>query len=259
MRKKASFRMRVCEHCGNEYLPVGANQKYCNECRPIVDAQRKSKHYRKHHPKVFVPKNKTEVCCVCRKPFACSFDEKPYCNKHYLRMRNNGTTELIQRESRNSFEIDGDVLRIHTTNGDVILADAEDYDKLKDHSWTVSNNGYAVSRINKKLVRMHRLLLGAENTKDVIDHRNFDKLDNRKSNIRICSQKDNARHVRVKNNSTGHKGIRLTQHGKYAARIMVDRKEIWLGSYSNIEDAIAARNKAELQYFGEFAAIDEGR
>ena len=45
----------------------------------------------------------------------------------------------------------------------------------------------------------------------------------------------------------------MTPHGKYRARIMVNRKEIRLGHFEKIEDAIEARKLAEKKYFGEYA------
>ena len=56
-----------------------------------------------------------------------------------------------------------------------------------------------------------------------------------------------------KNNKTGYLGISITPYGKYRARIMVDRKEIRLGNYDNLEDAINARREAELKYFGKYS------
>ena len=88
----------------------------------------------------------------------------------------------------------------------------------------------------------------------VVDHINGNKLDNRRSNLRICTCKENLRNVSAsKNNKTGHLGISLTKFGRYRARIMVDGKEIRLGNYVNLEDAIKARKKAEIKYFGEYS------
>lgn len=53
-----------------------------------------------------------------------------------------------------------------------------------------------------------------------------------------------------KNSSTGHIGVSWSKAmGKYRAYIMLDRRQISLGCYDRIEDAIAARKAAEEKYF----------
>lgn len=54
---------------------------------------------------------------------------------------------------------------------------------------------------------------------------------------------------RNKNSSTGITGVSVHQSGRYRAYITVDRKQIGLGYYDNVEDAIAARKAAEQKYF----------
>ena len=200
------------------------------------------------------PKERSkEVCCICGGPFACRYDGKPYCNKHYLRMYFGGTPELRGRASTNNFEIIGDVLKITTKSGIQILADAEDAYKITSHSWCISRTGYAVANINYKTIKMHRLILGDPPAGYVTDHINGNPLDNRKSNLRFCTLKENARNCKVgKNNKTGFTGVAKVG-GKYKAQITVNRKSICLGTYEKLEDAVKARKEAEKEYFGEFA------
>ena len=56
------------------------------------------------------------------------------------------------------------------------------------------------------------------------------------------------RHIQS-NNSTGHKGVSKTKSGNYRAYIKKNNKQISLGTYERIEDAISAREKAEKEYF----------
>lgn len=51
-----------------------------------------------------------------------------------------------------------------------------------------------------------------------------------------------------KNNTTGVQGVRTLPSGKFHAYIMVNRKQIALGSYDNISDATEARKNAEVLY-----------
>lgn len=196
---------------------------------------------------------KSKSCCVCGAKFSAYYDGKPYCNKHWLRLYNNGTLEVQKRKNTNVFTITGKLLKIETHKGEVIYADAEDYEILKDHSWCVSKTGYAVARINHKTVKMHRYILEQTVPDKVIDHKNHNKLDNRKSYLRVCTiEENNKNHPGVKDRSLPV-GISITKYGRYRARISVNRNEIRLGNYTNLEDAIAARREGEIRYCGEFA------
>jgi len=147
-------------------------------------------------------------------------------------------------------------MKVITKKGEEILIDIEDFEKVKRYSWCISKTGYPVANINGKVTKLHRYLLGVKNPKIIVDHINRNALDNRKSNLRLCTALENSRNTTVsKNSNTGYLGISLTPQGKYRARIMVNRKEIRLGNYSKIEDAIKARKQAEKKYFKEFAPI----
>lgn len=67
------------------------------------------------------------------------------------------------------------------------------------------------------------------------------------SNCRWATQTQQIVNRRDMKNSTGHKGIRK-KHNCYQARITVDYKEIYLGNYKTIDEAITARKAAEVKY-----------
>lgn len=138
-------------------------------------------------------------------------------------------------------------------NGEKFYFDKEDYDKIKDICWH-RQKGYVVGHLNGPNVSLHRYILGVEDNR-VVDHINHNKLDNRKSNLRICTQSENAKNRTInKNNKSGYTGVSFCKrYGKWMARIKVNYKSITLGYYENINDAIEARKKAEIEYFGEFS------
>lgn len=250
------FGLRRCEICGAEYQPNTGSQRFCPKCGKERDKERKQKWYKEHYPDAKPKVKTTTPCCVCGGPFAGWFDSKPYCNKHWLRLYNNGTTEKLPRKRTSLFEVDGDVLKITTAKGEVVLADAEDLDLLKDHSWCVSLQGYAVSNIGGgRVVKIDHLVLGLDKCKGkIIDHKNHNKLDNRKCNLRFATVADNVRNAsKVKGSANPYVGIRLTKANKYCVRIGYDYKEHYVGTYNTLEEAIAARKQAELKYHGEFA------
>lgn len=135
-----------------------------------------------------------------------------------------------------------------------VLIDDEDYENVRQYPWSKNYLGYIAGKVNGKDVYLHRFIMGYPEGK-VVDHINGDKLDNRKQNLRICTIRQNIMNAKVsKNNTSGYTGVSLRSDRElYRANIMVNRKQIYLGSFEKIEDAILARKQAEEKYFGEFA------
>jgi hypothetical protein len=141
--------------------------------------------------------------------------------------------------------------RIELTKGKFAIVDDEDFDFLSQWKWWIDSQGYAVrdegGRKNKRRILMHRFL---NNTPDGYhtDHLNRKKLDNRRSNLmtRTCSQ--NILNSKLsKRNTSGFKGVEWYKN-RWVARIKIGYKNIYLGRFKNIADAIKARQEAELKY-----------
>ncbi|AJA41418.1 HNH endonuclease [Geobacillus virus E3] len=153
----------------------------------------------------------------------------------------------------NKFDLSGDFGIGYTNKGEVYYFDKEDYELIKNHSWYKNEEGYLLSRINGKLVRMHRYILNAPKGKDV-DHINHVRHDNRKSNLRIVTRSQNNMNKGLQSNSTsGYKGVNFCKdRNKWKAVIKINGKNIHLGYFNNKEDAIKARKLVEEKYFGEY-------
>lgn len=94
----------------------------------------------------------------------------------------------------------------------------------------------------------------------IVDHINGDPLDNRRSNLRIITQKQNVlnRGKRVNGKTSKFLGVsKNVEKKKFIASIKILGKSLYLGSYSNEEDAAKAYNEAAIKYFGEFARLNE--
>ena len=130
------------------------------------------------------------------------------------------------------------------------IIDEEDYDKFVKGESFYSNKGYARSGKDKFL---HRLIMNAPDGMDV-DHINGNPLDNRKSNLRICSRSQNQMNKgKYKNNTTGFKGVHFYKPtGKFVSRIKVDGKNLYLGCFEKAEDAYKAYCDACVKYHQEF-------
>jgi len=91
--------------------------------------------------------------------------------------------------------------------------------------------------------------------KEEIDHRDLDRANNRWSNLREATHAENCRNVlKRKNNKSGFKGVNwCKQVKKWVAKIRVNNKRIFLGAFSNKEEAAAAYECASKKYYGEFS------
>lgn len=130
------------------------------------------------------------------------------------------------------------------------IIDIEDIDKVEKYKWYLSG-GYARNAVFA--IRLHNLILNftvCDN--QTIDHINRDRLDNRKSNLRIVNYSENAINKgKQSNNTSGYVGVSFDKNrDKYAPHIKINRKKIFLGRYKTIEEAIAVRIEAEIIYFG---------
>ncbi len=137
--------------------------------------------------------------------------------------------------------------------------DLEDYDKIKGYCWHETEDGYVATRIgNNAHFMMHRLIMNCPKDMDV-DHEHHNGMDNRKDKLRICTRQQNNRNKRKTNkNTSGVVGVSWNKmRKKWQVSIMVNKKNIYLGLYNDINDAIKIRKEAEVKYFGEFRYKEE--
>lgn len=146
---------------------------------------------------------------------------------------------------------------ILTNNKLSVKVDDEDYSNLVQWNWLIEY-GYAQRLVKGIRIRMHREIMNATKGK-YIDHINGDKLDNRKENLRFCTQRENSKNVKVerKNNTSGYKGVAWKkQNKKWRASIFLNYKNIHIGYYDTKEKAALAYNEAAIKYHGEFARLN---
>lgn len=160
---------------------------------------------------------------------------------------------IVQTRQRkgNLYDISGEYGIIWSSNtNEEGYFDLEYADEILEHTWHVDTHGYFVSRVNGKLVKMH-IFIGYK----YHDHINHNKKDNRVENLRPCTHKQNDWNQPIQiNNTSGYIGVCWNKSNqKWFARIKVNGKEKYLGNYTNKEDAIKARLKAENEYYGKFA------
>lgn len=145
--------------------------------------------------------------------------------------------------------------------GHITLVDDEDYEALKDCVWYRNHHSdvgieYAYRLDDGRMQYMHRVLTSAPDRMQV-DHINGNGLDNRKGNLRICTQAENKRNKGIpRNNTTGFKGV-VAKNGKYRAQISVNGSTINLGTHNTPQEAADAYDRAAIEHFGEFALTNK--
>jgi len=140
------------------------------------------------------------------------------------------------------------------------IVDAEDYDRFSKYKWHASNKGqtsYAQRNGPDGIVCMHRLIAGAP-PHLVVDHINHNGLDNRKKNLRLCTQAQNIYNSLPRRNcSSKYKGVYLHKRtNRYRATIRYKGKRFHLGSFKNEVDAAKAYDKKACELFGQFAYLN---
>jgi hypothetical protein len=141
------------------------------------------------------------------------------------------------------------------------LVDDEDYEYLNQWKWHKGNHGYVSNCkwTNGKTVHelIHRVITKAP--KDMyVDHINHNKIDNRRCNLRICTQSQNVSNQRPKKQK--YKGVVFIKFGKRNKRwkfeICCNKEKFTSKSYLTEKEAAIAYNEKALELFGEFACLN---
>lgn len=149
-----------------------------------------------------------------------------------------------------------DTAQVPLTNGGFAIVDAADLPLVAGYTWRREGNGYAQAGGRGPLgkqrqVRMHQLIIDSELQ---IDHRNGNKLDNTRANLRPATPSQNQANRGPTKHSSRFKGVSYRPaQNKWTAQIMFQRKLIYLGFYANEEDAARAYDAKAIELFGEFA------
>lgn len=186
---------------------------------------------------------------------------KGYCDKHYMQVTYRGAIFLRTRQSPNHYEINGDVcfISLYDRKCNVVaraVIDSSDVIKCKSRKWHLGSRGYVASSSPTPIRLSNFLFDHKANHEIVIDHKNGNKLDNRRSsNLRFCTYSQNTVNTPMRlDNTSGTKGVSYhKQTNKWRAYIHHHKIQRHLGLFIKKFNAIKARKEAELKYHGDFA------
>ena len=111
------------------------------------------------------------------------------------------------------------------------------------------------SCIAQETIYLHRVVMRCPDDM-VVDHIDGDGLNNKKINLRICTQANNTRNKSQNKNKKLYKGVTMRKTGMYRARITYQFIQYNLGDFVSAEQAALAYNLAAIKYFGEFAKLN---
>jgi hypothetical protein len=156
--------------------------------------------------------------------------------------------------------------KIKLTKGKYAYVDERDFNRINQYNWHYLQGGYAArsegGRKNKKMIYMHRFILDLQHgDKRVVDHMNKDKLDNRRSNLRICTQKENGRNSskpKTRKFTSKYKGVYFDkERKKWIAKLKVNYRNVWIGRFDTEKEAAKAYNTQARIIFREFAELNK--
>ena len=114
-----------------------------------------------------------------------------------------------QNKKYNTYDLSGEYGIGYTSKGEEFYFDLEDYEKIKDYCWYLTDDNYIISKDihNDSLIPLHRLVMNCPNNMEV-DHIMHKRFDNRKKYLRIVTSSQNRMNVGLKsNNSSGVTGV----------------------------------------------------
>lgn len=153
---------------------------------------------------------------------------------------------------KNPYRIENGIAHVVVgSNGETMICDAEDWERLSHSVWRINQHGYALGRIAGKVKVFSRCVADCPDGMQV-DHINRDPLDNRKCNLRIVTQFENSLNKKLRvENISGMTGVTWEPRTKkWRVQITKDGRSNWIGRFADVSEAKAARLKAEIQYFG---------
>lgn len=157
----------------------------------------------------------------------------------------------------------GDHVFTDLTRGFVGLLSVEDRHHFDDESWNAhksTSGAWSVTGTYAK--KLHREVLGLTDPAVAVDHINGDTFDNRRSNLRLCTQKDNAKNQKQRRNKRWsiYKGVTKMPNlplRPWIAQIQSDSKRTLIGYYATELEAATAYDEAALRLHGPFARTNK--
>ncbi len=215
---------------------------------------------------------KKGTCTICNRENTRVYNLKGYknvCSKHMHQIFKYGhPLDDNPRTTKdfNDYIIRGNIaiFNVYNQKNEKVtefIVDRSDIDLVKYKKWRLSSLGYIVTGNCTKTnptTWIHRILLQPKDT-EVVDHIDGNPLNNRRSNLRICTQAENLYNKSyMSTNTSNYIGVSFDKtRNQWAAEIRYKEKRVHLCRWHTIEEAVCARYIAEKILFKDFQNIFE--
>lgn len=142
-----------------------------------------------------------------------------------------------------------------------VFVDDSDFELVSGYTWAIMKDSghktvYATTQRNKKRIKMHRLIMGIDNPKTLVDHKDRNGLNNQRENLRIASNSDNQAN-KILRSKSGYMGVTWHKNReRWQAQIRKNGKFIYLGFFIDKIDAAKAYDTKAKEVHGEFANLN---
>lgn len=159
------------------------------------------------------------------------------------------------------------IVRILLNGGAEAVVDESDYEQVREFHWYryISKKkrkihyAYCVIRLNggkRTSLKMHRIIMDAADGEQV-DHRDGDGLNNRRSNLRVCTHGENLANSFRSRGASRYVGVTRNRDGKrWRATVNKDGVKLYDEWFDTEELAARARDAAAVKIYGEFATLN---
>jgi hypothetical protein len=207
------------------------------------------------------------ICFHCGKIFlkhSCYLLEKNYCSRNCANKK--GRHPIVEDK----------IVRLPLSNGMFAIIDRSDWEnfnefpELQERTWSHfkspnrNETHYAVFHHKKKnkTIYLHSVLMKSQEG-EMVDHKDFNGLNCRRENMRLCKSINNTQHRRKSSKRKYHskyKGISYNETAfpsrPWTATIYDNKVKIHLGYFCSEEEAACAYNEAAIHFHGEFAVLN---
>ena len=145
----------------------------------------------------------------------------------------------------------------YTNDGTKFIFDICDANVVNRQGWHLSRRGYVAGKEKRRERPLHKMLLQVDSGFD-IDHINRDKLDNRRSNLRVCSHHSNCLNQSKRStNTSGYMGVSFSKNmKKFESYIHHNGVKKSLGFFTSPEEAAICRDVAAKRIFGKYCYLN---
>ena len=152
-----------------------------------------------------------------------------------------------------------EVRYIPLTKGKFAIVDAADYERLNRYKWCAMKGGaklYACRTTGRRTILMHRFLMNPPKGM-VVDHIDGNGLNNRRSNLRICTHQQNMCNTRPKGKGSRYKGVCWDKNRKqWIVVVRCGERHVHVGRFDDETEAARAYDRKAFELFGEYAYLN---